>query len=75
MYVGALGGNHGHCGHVVFLFKGYKEVQCQGAKAADEPGQMMDEVAFLTLALIGVLQKNTQTVCGVSQDDQRKKEI
>lgn len=55
--------------------KGYNEVQCQGAEAADEPGQVMHQVAFLALIPIGVLQENAQAVQGVSQDDQREQKI
>lgn len=35
----------------------------------------MDQVAFLALALVGVLQKDTQAICSVSQDDQCKQEV
>jgi len=36
---------------------------------------MVDYVAFLALALIGVLQQDTQAVRGVSQDDQPEQEV
>lgn len=35
----------------------------------------MDHVALLALAVVGVLQQDTQSVRGVSQDDKREQEV
>lgn len=51
-----------------FFCKGYNYVQGECAEAANEPGQVMNQVAPFTLAHIRVLQQDTQAVCCVSQD-------
>lgn len=55
--------------------KGYDEVQCQRAQAADEPGQVVHHVASLAVAVVGVLQEDAEAVHGVSQDDKREQEV
>lgn len=55
--------------------KGYNEVQGEGAEAADEPGQVVDQVAALAVSRVRVLQQDAQTVRSVPQDDERKQEV
>lgn len=55
--------------------KGYDEVQRQRAQAADEPRQVVHNVAPLAVAVVGVLQEDAEAVHGVSQDDERKQEV
>lgn len=57
------------------LLKGYNEVQGEGAEAADEPGQVVDQVAVLAVSQVRVLQQDTQTIRSVPQDDKCKQEV
>jgi len=55
--------------------KGYGQVEGEGAQAADEPGQVVDDVAALTHPAVRVLQQHAQAVRGVAHDHQRKQEV
>lgn len=55
--------------------KGYTQVEGEGAQAANEPGQVVDDVAALALAAVRVLQQHAQAIRGVSHDDQCKQEV
>lgn len=55
-------------------WKGYENVQTERAQTANQPGQVVNNVAALPLSVIRVLQQDAQAVCRVPQDDQRKEE-
>lgn len=50
--------------------EGYDGVEQQHAKAAHEPGQVVQQVAALALALLGVLEQHTEPVQRVPQHHQ-----
>ena len=55
--------------------EGYDGVQQQHAQAAHEPGQVVQQVAALTLTHLGVLEQHAQPVQRVPQHHQREQRI
>lgn len=55
--------------------EGNNEVKREGAQAANEPGQVMDDVTLLALATLWILQQHAEPVGGVTQDHQREQEV
>lgn len=55
--------------------KGYDKVEREGPQAAHQPRQVVNDVALLAQAVVGVLEQNAEAVQGVSQDDQAKQEV
>lgn len=53
-------------------FEGYNGVKQQHTQAAHEPGQMVQQVAALTLAHLGVFEQHTEPVQCVPQHHQCK---
>lgn len=55
--------------------EGNNDVKGEGAQAANEPGQVMDDVTLLALAVLRILQQHAEPIGGVTQDNQREQEV
>lgn len=55
--------------------KGYDHVQGEDAQAADEPGQVVQDIVSFTLPWLGVLQQHAGTVQQVPQHHQGKEGV
>lgn len=59
----------------ITCFEGYDGVKQQHSQAAHEPGQVVQQVATLTLAHLGVLEQHAEPVQRVPQHHQCEQRV